>query len=95
MADPNSYDHGSNSWAVRSAHVIQGTPSYAAVASSSRGPAGVDAETPLPNNAADDDLESDPGFVRECRRMSAFKREYYHHNNNMPEWLLSAVFAVN
>ena len=59
------------------------------------GPASVDAKTPLPNNAAADDLESDSGFVRKCGRMSAFEREHYHHNNNMPEWLLSTVFAMN
>ena len=70
-------DFGPNSWAERSAHVVQDTPSYAAVAaSSSRGRAIVDAELLLSRNAADDDLESDPGhgFVRNCGRMSAFER---------------------
>ena len=46
--------------------------SYAAAASPSRGPASVDAEMVWTNNAAADDLESDPGFVLNCRRMSAF-----------------------
>ena len=40
-----------------------------------RGPAVVDAEMPLPNNADDDDLESDADFVRNCGRMAAFERE--------------------
>ena len=87
-------DLGPNMWAERSAHVVQGTPSYAAVASSSRGPAIVDAEMPLPNDAAAD-LGSDPGFVRNCRRVSAFEREYFHANNIMAERPLPAVFAVN
>ena len=30
---------------------------------------------PLPINAADDDVESDAGFVRSCGTMSAFVRE--------------------
>lgn len=50
-------------------------PSYTDVASSSRGPAGVDAEIPLPNNTEADVLEPDPGFVRNCVRMSTFERE--------------------
>ena len=75
--------------------MVQDTPSYAAVVSSSRGPAVVDAEMPLPNNAADDDLESEPGFVRNCERMSAFEREYYYPNNIKPKRTLSSVFAEN
>ena len=47
------------------------------------------------NNAAAYDLESDPGLVRNCARMSAFGREYRHPNNNRPERPLSAVFAAN
>ena len=95
MTDHDAHDLGLNSWAERSAHVVQDTPTYAAVASSSRGPAVVDAEMPLPNNAAADDLESDPGFVSNRGRMSAFERKYYHPNNIMPKRPLSAVFAVN
>ena len=87
-------DLGRNIWAERSAYVVQDTLSYAAVASSSRGPALVDAEMPSPNNADDDDLESDPGFVRNCGRMPAFERKYYHLNIIMPERPLSAVFAA-
>ena len=37
-------------------------------------------EISLPNNAADDDLESDPVSARNCGRMYAFEREYYHSN---------------
>jgi len=59
------------------------------------GPTGVDAEMTSPKNAADDDLESDPGFVRTCGGMSALERENYQPNNIMPERPLSAVFAVN
>ena len=55
----------------------------------------MDEEMPLPNNAADVDLESDRGFVRNCGRMSAFEREYSLPNKIMPERPLSAVFAVN
>ena len=66
--------------------MVQATPSYAAAAASpSRGTAGVDAETTSPNNAGAYDLESDPGFVRNCARMSAFGRVYRHPNNIMPE----------
>ena len=75
--------------------LVQDTPTYAAVASSSRGPAVVNAKMPLLNNAAADDLESDPGFVSNRGRMSAFERKYYHPNNIMPKRPLSAVFAVN
>ena len=50
---------------------------------------------PLLNNAVADDLESDPGFVCNCGRMSAFEREYYRPDNIMPKGPLSAVFAVN
>ena len=39
-------------------------PRYASVASSSRDPSVVNAEVLLPNNAADYNLESCPGFVR-------------------------------
>ena len=95
MTDPNAHDLGPNSWAERSAHVVQGSLSYAAAASPSRGAAVVDAEMMSTNNAAADDLESDPGFVRNCVRMSAFEKEHYHPNNIMPERPLSAVFAVN
>ena len=96
MIDPEAHDLGRNTWAERSAHMVQDTLSYAAAASPSRGPAGVDAEMASSNNAAtDDDLESDPGFERNCGRMSAFEREYYHTNNIMPERPLSAVFAVD
>ena len=95
MTDPDAHDLGPNSWAERSAHMVQDTLSYAAAASPSRGPAGVDAEMTSSNNAATGyDLESDPGFVRNCGRMSDFEREYYHPNNIMPERPLSAVFAV-
>ena len=75
--------------------MVQGSLSYAAAASPSRGAAVVDAEMMSTNNAAADDLESDPGFVRNCVRMSAFEKEHYHPNNIMPERPLSAVFAVN
>ena len=75
--------------------MVQDTPNYAAVASSSRGPAVVDAEMPLLNNPVADDLESDPGFECNCGRMSAFEREYYRLNNIMPKKPLSAIFAVN
>ena len=86
MTDSDAHDLGANSWVERSAHMVQDTPSYAAAATSpSRGPAGVDAEMTSPNNAAAYDLESDPGFVRNCARMSAFGREYRHPNNIMPE----------
>ena len=95
MTDRDAHDLGLNSWAECSAHVVQDTPTYAAVASSSRGPAVVDKEMPLPNNPVADDLESDPGFVCNCRRMSAFEKEYYRPNNIMPKRPLSAVFAVN
>lgn len=78
MMNLDAQDLGPNSWAKRSAHVVQNTPSYATRASSSRGLAVVDAEMPLPNNAADDDLESDPGFVLNFGRMSAFEWEFYH-----------------
>ena len=81
MIDSDAHDLGPNTWAERSAHMVQDTISYAAAASPSRGPVGVDAEMASSNNAAtDDDLESDPGFERNCGRMSAFEREYYHPN---------------
>lgn len=70
-------------------------PSYASVVSSSRDPAAVDREMPMPNNVADDDLESDSGFIGNSRRMFGFEREYYHPNSIMPERPWSAVFAVN
>ena len=86
MTDPDANDLGPNSWVERFAHMVQDTPSYAAAStSSSHGPAGVDAEMTSPNNVAAYDLESDPGFVRNCARMSAFGREYRHPNNIMPE----------
>ena len=47
-------------------------PVIATRASSSRGLAVADAEMPLPNNAADDDLESDAGFVRKRRENVCF-----------------------
>ena len=72
-------DRGLNTWAERSAHMVQGSLSYAAAASPSRGGAVVDAEMMSTSNAAADDLES----------------EHYHPNNIMPERPLSAVFAVN
>ena len=77
--------------------MVQDTPSYAAAAAASPscGPAGVDAEMSSPNNTAAFDLESEPGFARNCVRMSAFRREYRHPNNITPERPLSAVFAVN
>ena len=50
---------------------------------------------PLLNNPVADDLESDPDYVCNCGRMSAFEREYYRPNNIMPKRPLSAVFAVN
>ena len=68
----DAHDLGPNSWAKRSVHVVQDTPSYATRASSSRGLAVADAEMPLPNNAADDDLESDAGFVRKRRENVCF-----------------------
>ena len=49
MTDPDANDLGPNCWAERSAHMVQGSLSY-------------DAEM-MSTNAADDDLESDPGFV--------------------------------
>ena len=65
MTDSDAHDLGF-------AHMVQDTPSYAAAATSpSRGPASVDAEMTSPNNAAAYDLESDPGFLRNCARMSA------------------------
>jgi len=66
----DAHDLGPNSWAKRSAHVVQ--DSYATRASSSRGLAVADAEMPLPNNAADDDLQSDAGFVRKLRENVCF-----------------------
>ena len=96
MIDSDTHDLGPNTWAERSAHMVQDKLSYAAAASPSRGPVGVDAEMASSNNAAtDDDLESDPGFERNCGRMSAFEREYYHPNNIMSERPLSVVFAVD
>ena len=95
MTDPDAHDLGPNSWAERSAHMLQGSLSYAAAASPSRGAAVVDAEMMSTNNAAADDLESDPGFVHNCVRMSAFEKEHCHPNKIMPERPLSAVFAVN
>ena len=85
MTVPDAHDLGPNSWAERSAHVVHGSPSYAAAASPSRGAAVVDAEMMSTINAAADDLESDPGFVRNCVRMSTFEKEHYHTNNIMPE----------
>ena len=79
MTDPDANDLGPNCWAERSAHMVQGSLSYDAAASPSRGAAVVDAEI-MSANAADDDLESDPGFVRNCVRMSAFEKEHYHPN---------------
>ena len=84
MTDRDAHGLGLNSWAECSAHVVQNTPTYAALASSSCGPAVAGAEMPLLNNPVADDLESDPGFVCNCGRMSAFKREYYRLNNIMP-----------
>ena len=52
--------------------MVQDTPSYATRAFSSRGLAVADAEMPLPNNAADDDLECDAGFVRKLRENVCF-----------------------
>ena len=96
MIDSDAHDLGPNTWAERSARMVQDTISYAAAASLSRGAVGVDAEMASSNNAAtDDDLESDPGFERNCGRMSAFEREYYHPNNIMSERPLSVVFAVD
>ena len=48
-----------------------------AVASSSLGLAGVEAEIPLTDKAVADDLLYEPGFVRNCTcgRMSVFERE--------------------
>ena len=65
--------------------MVQDTPSYAAAASPLCGPAGVDAEMTSPDNTAARDLESEPGFARNCARMSAFGRGYSHPNNIMPE----------
>ena len=50
-----------------------------AVASSLRGPAVMSA----PSNTAADDLDSDPGFVLNCGKISAFEREYYYPKNIM------------
>lgn len=94
MTNVDAYDLGPNNWEERSVHVAY-RPSYAAVVSSSRDPAAVDREMPMPNNVADDDLESDSGFIGNCRRMFGFEREYYHPNNIMPERPWSAVFVVN
>ena len=55
MTDPDAHDLGPNSWAERSAHMVQGSLSYAAAASPSRGAAVVDAEMMSTNNAAADD----------------------------------------
>ena len=85
MTDRDAHGLGLNSWAEYSAHVVQDTPTYAAVASSSRGPAVVDKEMPFLNNPVADDLESDPGFVCNCGRMSAFEKEYYCPKNIMPK----------
>ena len=74
--------------------MVQDTPSYAAAAPLC-GPAGVEAEMTSPNNTAACDLESDPGFARNCARMYAFGREYRHPNYITPKRPLSAVFAVN
>ena len=52
MTDPHAHDLGPNSWAESSAHMVQDTLSYAAAASPSRGPAGVDAEMASSNIAA-------------------------------------------
>ena len=95
MTDREAHDLGLSSWAECSAHEVQDTSNYAAVASSSRGLAVAGAEMPLLNNPVADDLESDPGFVCNCGRMSAFEREYYRLNNIMPKRPLSAIFAVN
>ena len=72
-------------------------PSYAAAAAASPlcGPADVDAEMTSPNNTAACELESEPGFERNCARLSPFGREYRHPNNIMPEMPLSAVFALD
>ena len=75
--------------------MVQDTISYAAAASHLCGPSGVEAEMTSPQNTAACHLESEPGFARNCVRMSAFGREYRHPNNIMPERPLSAVFAVN
>ena len=95
MTDRDAHGLGLNSWAECSAHVVQNTPTYAALASSSCVPTVAGAEMSLLNNPVADDLESDPGFVCNCRRMSAFEREYYRLNNIMPKRPLSAIFAVN
>lgn len=71
--------------------MVQDTPSCSAVASSSCGPAGVDTEMPMPNNVANDDLESDPGFVRYCGRMSVFESELVIPITSYPRGL----FEVN
>ena len=84
MTDRDAHGLGLNSWAECSAHVVQNTPTYAALASSSCGPAVAGAEMPLLNNLVADDLESDPGLECNCGRMSAFEREYYRLNNIMP-----------
>ena len=55
--------------------MLQDMPTYASVASSSRDPSVVNVEVMLPNKAADYNLESYPGFVRNCFRMSAFAKE--------------------
>lgn len=85
MTEPKACALRPNILAGRSAHVVQDTPSYTAVASFSRGPAGVDAEMPLPNNVANGDLDSDPGFVRNCGRRSSFESEHYHPITIMPK----------
>lgn len=54
-----------------------------AVVSSLRGPAVMSANLPVPSNTAADDLDSDPGFVLNCGKMSAFEREYYYPKNIM------------
>ena len=95
MTERDAHGLGLNSWAECSAHVVQNTPTYAALASSSCGPAVAGAEMPLLNNPVADNLESDPGFVCNCGRMSAFEREYYRLNNIMPKRPLSAICAVN
>lgn len=41
------------------------------------------AKLPVPSNTPADDLDSDPGFVLNCGKMSAFEREYYYLKNIM------------
>ena len=68
--------------------MVQDTPSYAAAAAAASplcGPAGVEAQMTSPKNTAACDFVSEPGFARDCARMSAFGREYHHPNNIMPE----------